>query len=78
MLLSKEPSELLATSTWLFAGSTASAKIAERPWWGSGFNATQVEGAGAAKAPIVANVKAHSATSVAAIGRAHPARACAP
>jgi len=32
VLLTREPSELPAINAWLFAGSTASAKIAERPW----------------------------------------------
>ena len=39
MLLSSEPSELPAISSWLFAGSTANPKIAECPWCGSGFKA---------------------------------------
>src|ERR1700693_2764720 len=32
VLLSSEPCELPAIRTWLLIGSTASAKIAERPW----------------------------------------------
>src|ERR1700681_4458082 len=77
LLLSRVPSELPAITTWLFAGSTARAKIAERPWWGRGFRATHVDGAGAsAETPIAANVTTHNAMKVAAnCGAAHPARA---
>ena len=66
-VLSSVPSELPAITTWLFAGSTARAKIAERPWCGSGLRAAQVEGAGAsAETPIAASVRNHNATNVAA------------
>src|SRR3981081_4170090 len=67
VLLRNEPSELPAMSSWLFTGSTASPKIAECPWRGSGFKATHVEGARAsANTPIAARVTIHKATNVAA------------
>src|ERR1700674_6062421 len=76
LLLSRVPSELPAITTWLFAGSTAMAKIAERPWCGSGLSAAQVEGAGTtAETPIAAKARNHNATNVAVnCGADPPAR----
>src|SRR6202521_944375 len=75
-VLSSVPSELPAITTWLFAGSTARAKIAERPWCGSGLSAAQVEGAGAsAETPIDAEGRDLHHTNVAVnCGADPPAR----
>src|ERR1700730_13909054 len=67
VLLNTEPFELPAMRTWLLSGSTARARTAVFPCWGSGGRATHVE-AGSVPARTARTAVTHpsSATSVAA------------